>query len=122
MGSILASNHKIFNQMIQKNYPLFVLLLFLCLTSSCGNDDDVVECTSTEVSERFNDLIDDVISASTTYANDESSANCNKLKDTFRTFIDEMRTLQNCADEVGQGAEWRESIQEAETDLDDLNC
>ena len=106
-------------------YYLNLLALLFCvilLTPSCGSDDGV-DCEDTvELNRIVEDGLDRVLDVTFDYSNDPSNENCNRLKSVYSDWIDEMERLQDCADQAGQGAEYREAINEARSALNDIPC
>ena len=107
----------------------FILCLSLVAFSSCGDDDDNpgggnnVDCNSSlSVNSAISDELEDIQTALTNYVNDQSTANCDALKDAYDDYIDALKDLQDCANQAGVGAEFAQSIIDAEASIDDLIC
>ena len=60
--------------------------------------------------------------AAENYIMDPSSGNCNAYKSSLQNFLNALKSLEDCADEVGQGDEFRESIEQAEDSISTLTC
>jgi len=105
-----------------KYFPtLFTFLLSISLMS-CG-DDLIEDCSDTiTINNMIAEETDQLTDALTAYGLDQSSSNCNGLKDAYGNYIDALKRLQGCADESGQGQEFRDSIAEAEAGLDNIDC
>lgn len=101
-------------------------LLFLFLTisavgfTSCGDDD--VDCNDINAANFLAAETDALIDAAFDYGFDPSDANCEKLKSAYEDYIDAAEAYEDCADEAGQGDEFRESIQDAKDGIADLDC
>jgi len=98
------------------------LLVFACLLgSSCGND--AIDCSNDrELSEALTGFSDELITASLAFGSDPSASNCNDLRDIYTRWIDSLERVEDCADQAGQGAEFREALNEARQGLDDFTC
>ncbi len=102
------------------------LFFFVALVSlsfvACG-DDDGVDCD-----ESFNFAVeleaeaDALIDATFEYSMDPSTENCEAFKEAYQSYLDAASQLQDCADEVGQGAEFQQALQDAQDGLDSLPC
>lgn len=91
------------------------------ILTSCGGDD--VDCSDeAALNATLENGADRVTNALLAYSMDPSDANCNTLKDTYSDWIDDLSSLQDCADDVGQGAEFRSAIADARTAIDDIPC
>ena len=102
-------------------YMTFILLVSAFLSTGCGSDD--VSCDDEdEINRIIDDGSENVNNAVTRYISDPSTANCNSLVKTYEDWIDDLERLQDCADEVGQGAEFRESVNLAKQALADIDC
>jgi len=99
---------------------LFAMMLMGIFFVSCG--DDEVECTEAGINEAIAEESMAVGDALSAYVLDPSADNCEALKSAYEDFIDEAKNLQDCANEVGEGEEYMQSIQEAEDSLDLLEC
>lgn len=100
---------------------LLLLPLFILITTSCG--DDTPDCDDEAA---INQLLENganrVFNAVELYIGDPSNNNCENLRDTYADWIDDMENLQDCADDAGQGQEFREAISDARSALDDVPC
>ncbi len=102
----------------------FVLVLFSALlvsTSSCGSggvdcDDEVA------VTNAFTEGFAEVLAASLSFDADANEDNCQKLVEALDAWINDLEDFEVCAQEFGQGADFRESINEAKADISDLSC
>ena len=99
---------------------LFAFLFVGVLFTACGDDD--VECTEAGISEAIQDETEALSNAASAYAVDPSTENCEAFKDAYQDFIDEAKSLQDCANEVGEGEEYMQSIEEAEAAIAALEC
>jgi len=99
---------------------LFAFMLFGAIFISCG--DDEVECTEAGINEAIQAESEALGEALGAFVVDASTENCEALRDAYQDFIDEAKNLQDCADEVGEGEEYMQSIQEAEASLAALEC
>lgn len=106
-----------------KYITCFTLFLSLFLLSSCGDDGLVEDCSDTvALNMTIADETDRLTDALTAFSTDQSSSNCNGLKDAYGDYIDALKSLQSCANDAGVGDEFRTSISEAESSLDTIGC
>jgi len=98
---------------------IFIAAILSFGLTSCGDD---IECTETAINAAIQAEVNNVNQATTTFNNDPTSDNCGALLDALDQLIDEFRDLEDCADEVGQGAEFRQDLQNIENDRDLLSC
>jgi|GEM_PF-580112 len=106
-------------------FKYFVILSTLLISlsfASCGGDDDVSCDDEAELTRILNNGATSVGNAIAAFNQDQSDSNCNNLKDAFNDWIDDLRRLQGCADEVGQGDEFRDAINMSRDQLDSLPC
>ena len=88
---------------------------------SCG--DDEVSCDNeAEINRILDEGADDVLDAIEAYSLDQSESNCNSLRTAYGNWIDELERLQGCADEVGQGDEFRSAINDSRDAISTLPC
>jgi gamma-glutamylcysteine synthetase len=89
----------------------------------CACGDDEVDCTEAGLNEAIQEETMALEEALEAYIlNPDNSDACQDLKDAYDAFIDQAKELQDCADEIGEGEEYMNSIQQAETALDQLEC
>ena len=98
---------------------LFILILPFCITS-CGDDLDCQD--EQELSNFLAEALTPVNSAIFTFSADPTEENCNRVVDALEEFIDDMEPFQECADDLGMGAEWRQDIEEARDELSSIDC
>lgn len=106
---------------------LLFTFMFMCALSfsSCGGDDGPggVDCNdSIAVNNEISDEVEAISDAVNAYINDQSEANCQALKNAYQDYIDELKSLQDCANDAGVGAEFAQSLVDAEASIDDLIC
>ena len=105
---------------------LFTLCLFSLLVVSCGDDDDTgnVNCNNiNDVTGLNNAIVNEIAALSTAgmnYALDMSDANCQAYKDAFEDYIDILKSLEDCANDLGTGSQWQQDLTEAEAAIDNL--
>lgn len=98
-------------------YLLTLVILFVsssCSSTSSSCEDAVLEQTFSDATDRITDAL---INADPT---DPDS--CSEFKKAFDDYIDELEGLQDCANDAGEGAEWRELIEEARDSLGSIGC
>ena len=100
---------------------LLFLSLFVLFVTACGGDD--VDC---EDALQNPNILSAEISALTTaavnYYTDQSDANCQAYKDAIQGFLDEAKKYDDCFEGTADQQDYRESILEAESEIDDLGC
>ena len=99
------------------------LFFFLALTSigfiSCSDEKDCDEFANENFLQAEAEAI---INTAFEYAFNPSDENCQKLRDAYSDFLDLAEEFQGCADEAGQGEEYRADLEEAREALNDLPC
>jgi len=63
----------------------------------------------------------DLSAASTAYSQDPSPQNCQAYKNAYANYIDALKKYDKCV-EASERDEWRQSLEEAERDVMDLQC
>lgn len=106
---------------------LFSVLVFalLFVSYSCGDDDPVnntPENCSTAFTESFEDDLTAVNTASTNYANDPSSSNCEAFKDAYNNYLDALEDWEECAVFYNQVTQWQQSLDAARTAVNGIAC
>lgn len=105
---------------IQRLMSCFVIGLIL-MTYSCSknNNDDPGGCNYlTEVTGEIEALTD----AATIYGNDPTSANCQAYINAYQNYLNELGAHINCAALFGNQAELQTAINDAQAQLDDIQC
>lgn len=101
-------------------------LLFLFLTisavgfTSCGDDD--VDCNDIDAANFLSAETEALIDAAFDYGFNQTDANCEKLKSAYEDYIDAAEAYESCADQAGEGDEFREALDEARDGVADLPC
>lgn len=99
---------------------LFLGMFFLGL-SSCGGDKN--NCAfGVGFALEINDELNALSEASVRYSNDPSTQNCEAYVDAYADYIDALRSLRGCYVAYGSLDDYNESLDEAERDLDDIDC
>lgn len=103
------------------NLKMFSLLLILGLSiTSCGGG---VDCDDEQaVANAFTEGFSDVLTASLSFDGDPTGDNCKVLVSALEGWINSLEDFEECAEEFGQGQDFRDSINEARSDLGDLSC
>lgn len=97
---------------------LIIIFCFTLFITSCSKDGDGVVPCSAAWSTELNTEFTAITTAATTYAMDDSEANCNALKAAYQDYINAMKPYGNCATLTGQSrADWQKAIDEAEADV-----
>ena len=106
------------------------LLFFLAMgfmVVACGDDDPNdgnVDCNdSNSLYSEIADEAQTFSDALTAWVNDPTNTGlCNDFKDAAQEYLNALKALEDCADDAGVGATWRQDIAEAEQALADLTC
>ena len=102
---------------------IFFFLLFGSLSFiACSSDDDVDCDNEAAVAQLFNDGAQAVLDATEAWVADPSESNCLTLRSTYSDWIDDLEGFQGCADQAGQGDEYRDAIQQSREALDTIPC
>jgi hypothetical protein len=101
-----------------------ILILFCALFLSffivnCGSNS-VYSCTAFNL--EFEDELERVSEALTAYGMDASTSNCEEFKNAYLDYIDALGDYENCANELGNVAQWEQSLQIAEDAINGLVC
>lgn len=96
----------------------FLILFGLgCISfTSCGSG---VNCAN--VGSELQQASSDLSMAQGTYLSDPSTENCEAFKTAYSKYIEEVRSFDECTDELG-GQDLDQLIRDAEEGLDDLEC
>lgn len=104
----------------------FLLVLFLGLFSSCGDDEDdaVVDCANANATfaTAFSEELNNINEVSTEYAMNPTTENCNAFKNAYNDYLDAIEAYEDCAREAGQLAEWNQALAETREALNDIEC
>jgi len=101
-------------------YQLLAIgIVVLLFASSCGSSTS--DCESATLNDSFTQATNEITNALVN-VNPSDPNSCDDFKKALRNYIDELDSLQDCANDVGQGTEWREAINEAKDQLDDFSC
>jgi hypothetical protein len=93
-------------------------ILAISVLTSCGKDDPVTCNWTTELQNES----DALVAAATAYGNNPTTANCEAYKDAFQDYLNEAEKYVSCATTAGQGAELQSAINQAQADLNALQC
>lgn len=89
--------------------------------TSCGGDD--VDCSDEDaLFATIEDELNAVFDATLSYSLSATDENCQTLVNAISAYLDEARNLQSCADQIGEGEQFRSDIDQAEADLAQLPC
>lgn len=99
---------------------LFILFAFAALTNTaCKKDDDPKSCIYvTELQEET----DALTAAATAYGTNPTTANCQAFVAAYEAYLNEAEQLVPCATEAGQGAELQAAIDDAQAQLNLIQC
>ncbi len=98
---------------------LTIGIIFLVSFSSCGSSSN--DCEDAALESTFSDATQIITNALTNFDPSDPSS-CQDLKDAYDKYIDELEDFQDCANDAGQGTEWRQFISEARKEIGDLTC
>jgi hypothetical protein len=110
-----------------KSLKFFLFLIFFGMfIAACGDDDPNdgnVDCNdSFSINAELADETNAITAAVNAYSVDQSAANCNALKAAYQNYFNAAMALQDCANQVGQGAEFQAALQGAQDSIDALVC
>lgn len=115
--------HYFFNQTISTmkkvlTHRLFIIFCFTLFVTSCSKDgDEIVPCSTAWATDLQSEFTA-VTTAATTYAVDQSDANCNALKSAYQKYINALKPYGNCATLTGQNrTDWQKAVNDAEDDV-----
>ncbi len=102
------------------SFILFCALFFSF--TSCSNDD--VDCSDTQTIDNLvENQLNEVTDALTAFSNNPNDTGlCNNVKNELQNFLDLLRDYESCAEEDGQGDEFRSQITDAENQLAEIDC
>lgn len=107
-----------------KEFYFSTLILSLGLIASCSKSDPVTP----KCGENFflfsavSAEIQGLSSAAMVYAEDPNESNCEKYRASLHTYINALEKWEDCVRQYGEVEEWRESLQEARHDVDQMDC
>lgn len=98
-------------------------LMFACALAlaACSKEKTAVNCSNNfNLSSEVINELNAINSAAAAYANDQSNANCQNLKNAYQDYIDALRDLETCARQAGVLQEWNQSLNDAEDSIDTI--
>ena len=105
---------------------LFFLLLTCSIAVSCGDDEESggFECSSiTAVNQQLEDELNALNDAIQAYASDpENSAKCTEWKNAYLNYLNALEGFEDCYLELGQQAQFQESLDAAEAAIASIPC
>ena len=106
---------------------LLFFLAFGLLAVSCGDDDPDdgnVDCNdANSVNAELMDELNAWTAAASAWTSDPTNTSlCNDYKDATLDYLNALKSLQDCADDAGVGADFASSITQAEQALAQLPC
>lgn len=108
-----------------RNITLFALLSVFCLIlpmQSCKKDDtEKVDCHNFNFFEFVLEAEKDISSASVAYSMDNTPENCRAYKEALGKFIKVLEGAEKCIHPAVRD-EWREDINDAKRERDELEC
>lgn len=97
-----------------------LLLVMVTFTYSCKDDDDPSGCNYLTETQ---DELDAVLAAANAYGADPTNtAKCQAYKDAYQAYLDELQDHVSCAELSGQQQELQNAINEAQADLNSIQC
>ena len=104
-----------------KNY-LTIFTMIICFGMiSCGDSNDAINC-STNFNQEFTLELNNISTAVQAFGVDQSTANCNALKDAYNAYLDGLETWEDCAIEFNNVTEWNAAIDSARESINQLIC
>lgn len=102
---------------------MLTVSLFLFLITACGDAGLINDCSSVvEINGVISTETSLLTTAITNFNTDQSQDNCDKVVDAYNSYIDALENLQGCANQVGVGTEFAQSLSEAKSNLGDFGC
>lgn len=99
---------------------IFTPVLFaLLILSSCGNDDDKVDCTALE--SELEQPSQDFLAATLAYSTDPSTANCNAFKAAVESLITVSENSRECVPDADL-ADFDEGLVDLKDELAQIDC
>lgn len=102
-----------------------ILLFSSIVLFSCKDDDDNDNglcgnnwSPAVELESEITALSD----AITVYSNDPTVQNCEAYKAAFQDYLNAIVSWEECYVHIGQQEQWQQDIDEAQADLDELEC
>ena len=97
-------------------FVLFFLALVINFTS-CKKDDKV---TCDNFALTFESELDAISTAASAYSADQSTANCNALKDAYSNYVDVLEAWEDCARSLNIMNTWKASLEEAKANVNSI--
>ena len=108
---------------MKKFSTLLFMATFVLATIGCGGDDDPNDppagCTAVFAT-TFNAEINAISAASQAYFADQTTENCNALKDAYNDYLDALEDWEDCANFYDQFDEWQTALNEARDSVEDI--
>jgi hypothetical protein len=106
---------------------LFIAILSLAVTTSCSkdNDDDGPEdlCgVNWSPAVELQDELNALSAAINAYGLDPTTANCNAYKQAYLDYLNAIKEWEECYIYVGQQQEFLQAVEEAEQEVNDIEC
>ena len=106
---------------LTKKITTIALSIVLFTALGCKKDNQEMDCiVGLGISVAFTDEATEISNAAIAYSNDPSTANCERYIKSVRDYISALKQYEDCAQQVGELAYYRETVQQAEIDLDEL--
>lgn len=101
---------------------LLVGLLFVGISACKNNDEKDAPCSVAWTSE-LSAEINDMSVAAQAYAADQSVANCNAYKQSVQAYLNALKPYGDCTMLTGQQRiAWENAINDAQENVDNMNC
>lgn len=102
-------------------FSLAFILSISFITTSCGGDG--ADCNDeAAVATAFEGLSDELVETLFQFGQDPSTSNCNRVRDVYLEWIERLEAVEDCANDLGQGAEFDAAVEEARNELDNFIC
>lgn len=106
---------------------LFIAILSVAITTSCNkdkDDDGPADLCGANWSPavELQDELNALSAAINVYSQDPTVENCNAYKQAYLNYLDAIRDWEECYIYVGQQQEFLQAVEEAEQDVNEIEC
>lgn len=108
--------------MIMKRWMFYLIgaVLFTGIIAACNKGNDDVEDCGEGWEIRYNDAFQAAIEAGQVYGMSGTREDCLKYVAAVEDYYDSLKDLEDCFILAGTQQQWRQALEEAEEDLDEI--